>query len=712
MPLDVTKLSIMPQYDRGPEILTNRFKDDREALAMSDEYFSQDAREILKYSFEKQWFINIAFLMGYQNLTWTDWAGSLREPRTPSYRMRIITNKILPLVLRHIAIMTQTKLNWRVAPNSSDKDDISAARVGDTILEHDEHELDLDEIRLEAEYWAACAGTTFLKLTFDPEAGPAERIWIHPQTKLPIPEDDAKAIPGLKAQMEELESYVEVRQGSPVLEMVNPFRMYVDPWAANWREMRWCMEVTDKPMSYFYQRYGKEKADQIRPGQREAHLNYFERRLLNMNGVFGIAGSIQLREPEDAVEERVLFRAPYEDGKAKFKNGRMIVVAGNKVVLNEENPYFKIGYGKLNRHGFPYEPFFHSRVPGRFWGTSLVEHLISNQRLYNYVRSKIAEGFRMMGSKKWIAPRDLNLGNRNLTSGIEVLEFDAMNANGILPQQVQPVGPAPEYMELLQRTDNDMQMLTAQPEAVQGEAPGSVRSGVGVQALQERAMLMNHPLIRQRELSWGRIGSMDLMLRGRYTTEPMLVKIFGADRAIQVRKFIGADLRDNYDVRVPKGSQVPVGKAELNELAIRWTESGILNPQNPAHQQAIIRMTRFSEGEEWFREMEADRYVARRENDQMTDRVQPAFPPVNVFDNDEIHIYEHNLIRKSDIYVNLHPLVRMGFDAHCAKHEERQAQRQQAMMEQQEAAKGGPGPKGAPASPSRGSLQNVKGMAT
>lgn len=711
---DTGQLSVM-QHARGgqssgPTIISSMYSD-AEAKRLVEERYRDDQREFLKHPFEKQWLLNIAMFQGHQHVVWDDQFRSLREPRTPSWRVRMTANHIWGLVHRSVALMTQTRIPWKVLPTSTDKEDQDAARVGQVCLEHFARVLNLDELRIDAEFWAQCAGTVFLKTHWDPDEGADEKIYLDPQSKQPIPEYFLQQSPQLKAALEAMGSFVEYRPGGPRIDVVNPFRVYVDPFNANYSEIEWMMEVAEKALTYFYQRW-PEKARNVRPNKSFNLSQGYERRLLHMNGIMGVAGYTEGRGYGAQTSfMRELFMAPYHDGKNYYRHGRHIIYAGGEILVNTDNPYHRAGFPG---HGFPYEPLYFSKIPGRFWGSSHVEHQIPLQRAYNMVRSKVIEAFKMMGMPKWVVPyqADIKASAINNRPG-EIIEYDVLKTQGVPPQQVQPVGLPPQYQDIQGRSLSDMQAIASQPEALQGIAPPGVRSGVGVKFLAEAAMRAMNPLIMTRECAWGRVGGKLLRLIGQNMSDERILKIYGRDGVLEVMKFKGADLRGNYDVIVPQGSMVPQSKAEVYEIVMAMAQSGVINPiQNPQDRQAVLRLTRFAEDEEWFRSEEADRRRARNENDMMSNLVNPQFPRARYFDNHGIHKYEHDLFRKSDAYERMAPVQKAAFDAHVKQHETALQEAQQAQMQAMAAMKGTPGRKGVASAPRQQPLQNLQGAMT
>ncbi len=75
----------------------------------------------------------------------------------------------------------------------------------------------------------------------------------------------------------------------------------------------------------------------------------------------------------------------YERSSAKYPNGRLVIVAGNKILYSGELPY--INADNFTR-GYPIIRQCSIITPGNFFGTSIVERLIPIQRAYNTVKNR------------------------------------------------------------------------------------------------------------------------------------------------------------------------------------------------------------------------------------------------------------------------------------------------------------------------------------
>lgn len=123
-----------------------------------------------RYQFERQWYLNMAFYAGRQWVAWQGLAtsvanefGRLVEPKAPSWRVRLIANKIRPVIRKELAKITKEKPQTFVVPASSDDEDIAAAHAGEKINEHLWRELEMNKVLRRTVFWACLCGSSFIK---------------------------------------------------------------------------------------------------------------------------------------------------------------------------------------------------------------------------------------------------------------------------------------------------------------------------------------------------------------------------------------------------------------------------------------------------------------------------------------------------------------------------------------------------------------------
>src|SRR3990167_4132955 len=68
---------------------------------MEEDDFLKEVNDVFdmvqqKYTYERQWYLNLAFLMGQQWVKWSNKLKKIYEPKVPEWRVRHVANDIMP----------------------------------------------------------------------------------------------------------------------------------------------------------------------------------------------------------------------------------------------------------------------------------------------------------------------------------------------------------------------------------------------------------------------------------------------------------------------------------------------------------------------------------------------------------------------------------------------------------------------------------------
>jgi hypothetical protein len=124
-------------------------------------------------STERQWYTNLAFYFGKQNIAIANTAASpsgfrLTVPKAPPWRVRLVINKIRKIIRTQIAKTVAQRPRFYVVPASTEDEDLTAARVGEQIFDSVYSDKRVKTIIRRAEWWAAICGVGFIKDYWDP----------------------------------------------------------------------------------------------------------------------------------------------------------------------------------------------------------------------------------------------------------------------------------------------------------------------------------------------------------------------------------------------------------------------------------------------------------------------------------------------------------------------------------------------------------------
>src|SRR5215510_11395972 len=144
-----------------------------EAIIWAEDKFSDSRKSRLQ--FERQWYTNMAFYLGRQYVQWTPAYGTnsgnyqrMYEPAVPPWRVRLITNKIRPIIRAEHSNLTKEDPEPYVIPASTDDDDLAKARAAEQIHEFLWRDLKGKRVMRRMAWWLCLTGIGIIKDWIDP----------------------------------------------------------------------------------------------------------------------------------------------------------------------------------------------------------------------------------------------------------------------------------------------------------------------------------------------------------------------------------------------------------------------------------------------------------------------------------------------------------------------------------------------------------------
>lgn len=670
---------------KGPSVFTRRDLSDGDAMALLNKYYSDDHRDLAKHVFERQWFINVAFLLGYQNLRWSGTLQSLEVQPLPLAKRRYVANRILPMVNRQSSKLTASPITWKVDPMTPDIADVRGSQVAESVLFGKQRAWGIPKSRVEAALWACINGTGFYKVAWNPWAKGTRRTYFDPIHRTEIPPD--KLDPQSKELLEKHGWFKDSADGDIEVSAPSPFEIFIPHLIAgnDLDSCPWLVHTKQYPITEAYNRFGDSKnIDLIRP-ERDLGLHvYFQRRIKTLVAMFGYFTSIEDKREDEVVTIRELWIPP----SRLWPNGRRVVATRDQILVNEPHPYKDMGIR------FPFIKQDYFTIPSRFWAKGVVEELLQPQIEYNRSRTIYHQIRDLTGSPKMLSPKGSMIGPVTDQPG-QIIQYN-------------PQFPPPSFLQI--QTDHalhqgisqglvdDFATLGMQQEATQAQAPPGVKSGIALARLQEQDDRAIAQAVKGLENAMESLGSMCLQFAEKYYTARQVIALHGMDRFQDVLYFKGSDIRGNTRVVIREGSLMPrspsVDVARVGEAV----QMGALNPMNPVHQRLILGTMRTQNAEPLFAHLEADERRSEIENEKFTRWPPPkeGYPQVRDFDDHSVHKDIHDRFRKSDRYELLPPILKQAIDAHVSIHEQFLQQAMMAQMQMSAMQRGKPGQKGQP----------------
>jgi len=608
------------------------------------ENFNVGATSRLPY--ERKWLINLAFISGRQYSFFNSSANMLQQAMLRKGRLRIVDNKLLPYYRRQVSRLIRNTPVMSVVPNSSSQDDIEAARTAEKVLQSFWGQARMrKKMRLLAGFIYTC-GNAFLDDRWDPKKGTSQ----------------------LDVETGEVKYTGDVDCG-----VWSPFDIYVPAYGLgddDLREQPWIIKAKFRTLDYIKGRF--KRGREVAAERRADRIVNSEMLLAGSSGKTG--GDI------DGAMVMEMDLKPNTDHPKGLH-----IIAANGVVLHRSDYPF---------NHYNIEHFKDQEIPGVFWGMATIEAGIWLQKLWNRQISDIAEFNRSMARGKFLIPR----GSR--------MEVAPDDSHGQTMLYTPVMGHKPEQMKLsslprtydiaLQQIANSLMGLFDQHEVSQGTNKSDIRSGDMVQLLLEQDSYGVIPTHAIFEEALEEVMKRVLRRIQKGYTDDRMIKIIGSDKDWEVLAFKGADLRDNTDVVIKKGSSLPDSRTGRQAQILQRRREGLYgDPNDPEVSRHVMNMLDDASVKDIYSEVKLDEQNAKLENKAIASQPGSRIV-VNQYDNHPVHYGSHTLFEKSREVQRLkieNPRAFLIFSAdmgyHKAMHQKFMQQAMEQQLRQQKELKGG-----------------------
>jgi hypothetical protein len=621
------------------------------------ENFAQASKDI-RSRFEKHWYLNMAFYNGNQWVFWNN--GRLDTPKLPKHRLLIVDNRILPVVQTRIAKKTKQRPIWTVTPNSPDDSDIDAAKLGEVVMEDMWRRLSMFEKLNDVLMWADIAAAGFWKCYWDPTAGEKAEFVLGPDGK-PLTDDNGRMMKTDEVPPELLQKFGAktkvIAQGEICIEVRSPFMILPDPLAQRLDDCEWIIEETVQSEEYVKAHYNVEVEGDTDTTEGPADGRTFPT-YTESSGSSAYQG----------VKVKEFWAKP----SSTFPQGKYVVWVKNQKLHEDDNYY----------NDLPYVMFTGVPSPGRFWPTSIVEQLRDPQIELNKIRSQILENAQRIGNPSLLKNKMANVEYSGVP-GEEVL-YDDITQNSV-PSFLQPPEMPAYVRELIDRNEASIREISGQHEVSSSQVPAGVTAASAINLLLEQDDTRLGPAIQDMENALSKAGQFILNMAAKYYTEERMLTRAGEEGDYDIQGFRGNMLKNNTAVEVQAGSMMPVSKAAkqaaMRDQLTMFIQNGV--PLEPRIMRKAFRDMEVGGLEVLFADLTEGLRQCKRENRYLYQGMQL---PINSFDDDDLHISEHEEEMRSSRYFRMmieNPQAAEIFEQHVMLHRDRRAQAQEQEQQQQ-----------------------------
>ena len=332
---------------------------------------------------EMRWMLCSDFYSGHQYRDINPYSSELEDYTPPfDYMERGVYNRIAPLIETRIANFKSLDFSMEVHPATSEISDYEKSIVASRLLTQTQYKCDFIPKKDSLILWSELCGTAFLLSYWDSEKGDAV---MGEEGPVPLGDLDFGVITPYEVLPESIYKENLFDQSSIIIEQV----VSVD-------EVNRRFGVRVKPREV--------DAYAILPSAGTSGLGYV-----------GSTFAVGSRKAENST----LLRTYMEKPNALYKSGRMFIATPDRILY----------YGTLPIDEYPLAMLRTKRVPGMFFGHSVIEDLIPLQRAYNGVKNKIHDYIRTLALSPLLVPEG------------SVDDIDELAANGVAPGDIVEYNP-------------------------------------------------------------------------------------------------------------------------------------------------------------------------------------------------------------------------------------------------------------------------------
>lgn len=639
---------------------------------------------------ERTWRINYAFYKGKQYTFFNSRTRRIEslpvgEGEKPKYRVRLISNQIMPGTQSLLAKMTKTKATMAATPQSSDDDAIKAAQVSDSLLEYWWDNLNLSTKDKDALLWSIICANGYWHICWDKGAGTPLKFTLGPDGQ-PILQPTLREYfkEELKKHGEDPAQYEKtVYMGDIDVKVLSPFQVYLDDSAADFADARWCILQIPMHPKEIQERYKVDvKADSV-PMSPDSTIPMGSK---NDNSV-------------DKTTKNVFFY--YHIPCASIPEGKFCVFieTPNMVLLEEKWPY---PFKKL-----PLVQFRGVKSPGSIYDISVVEQAVPLQKELNRTLSQVVEWKNITLRPQYLAPAGA-LRQRITDEPGAVFEYNPVGNNKPEPITVPAL---PEYvLAVLEDIKRRMDEVFFRTPVQEGTVPPNVEAGIAIDLLQETSSDIIAPMVEEHERSLELAANLMLQMAQKYYIEPRIVQVVGATGQRRVEQFSNANLASGVTVKVETGSSLPRTRSGRQARVLQMVQTQVIPPDKAWKYLDLADLhslkAKFQQDED-HADRELDKVIKGQPINMMAANqasmhvqsgqpnpetgepfdpqsaqmfVQRASVQPNSFDNHPVHLDRHGMMMKSQEYEALPPeiqqIIAMHYDMHTQAYSEQVANQQ------------------------------------
>ncbi len=577
-------------------------------------------RQEKRLAYERQWELNINFLNGNQYCDVGAKGEILEEGKTFYWQGRGVYNHIAPIIDTRLAKFSYVSPTLSVRPKTDDDKDVESASLAEKLLENAFKKTNLHEVVKKATVWSETCGTSFFKVVWNSFGGNLMGTC------------DGK----------------EVYEGEVEVSAISPFEIFPDSLSTeNLDDCLSIIHARAMSASAVKELYGVDVVGQKTDVQSLQRTSAFS------------------KSSHNTIDDGVVVIERYEKPSKQFANGRLITIAGDKLIFVGDLPYKN---GENGQRGYPFVKQNSFEEAGCFFGASVVERLIPVQRAYNAVKNRKHEFLNR-----------LSMGIMTVEDGS--MDVDDLVEDGLSPGKVlvyRQGTKAPEIMaNMTMPTDfnqeedkllNEFVVISGVSNVTSSASNASLSSGTALEILIEQD---NSRLLRQAEEirnSYIKVSKQMIRLYSQFSAGIRAIKTedkFNKTKIIYIDK----SCTQSDDVYLDNENELLYTTSQKKDMIFKLYASGLLSDDSgrlrPATKEKVLTLL-------GYKDLDYQKGIARLQEEKAqgeNENMRKGNVEVDEIDDHSIHIDEHTRYFLSE-HLSLTKEQKQNFYSHIKMHKE------------------------------------------
>ena len=589
------------------------------------------SRQIDRKAYETRWQMNINFYIGNQHCVIDGKGDVVDNLKQYLWEEREVYNHIAPIVELRLSKLSKVRPTLNVIPFSDNIDDVSSAKVSKKILNATSYENMISKILAEGTMWSEICGTSFYKIGWN----------------------------NLKGNIVGKDSIGgDIHEGDIEISVVTPFEIYPD--SNTYSNIEECSSIIHARTLH------KDVVKNIWGVDVDGNdIDVFTLDI-SPSKPYKTGGANKIKKIK---KNHVLVLEKYEQPSVDLPDGRLSIIAGDKLVYMGDLPYINYAEGK---RGFPFVKQVSTSTPNSFWGLSIIDRLIPIQKSYNAIKNRKHEFLNR-----------LSMGNLAVEDGsidIENLEDEGLMPgkvlvyrNGSTPPRLLNTGNVPidfqyEETQLL----NEFIEISGVSDLISSKSISGNLSGTALQLLIEQDEVRLLSSAENLKVCVLQIAKMVLRLYKQFATFPHTTRLIGKNGAIELIYWQGSNLATE-DVVFETEYELNQTLAQKRSSIMEVLQAGLLHDENGklsnGMRHKILSELGFDIWESTMDEKSLQSGQAEKENSQLL--VDGEISEPSDIDDHEAHIAEHTCFVLSNDYLiqeKHNPKIREKILNHIKQH--------------------------------------------